>query len=523
MLTEAQFQRNAQLSRHRQRPSDQPWDMAVIGGGATGIGIALDAASRGYSVCLLEQSDFGKGTSSRSTKLVHGGVRYLKQGNVALVRDALIERRRLLENAPHVVRDLAFVIPCESLWQIFFYAAGLKLYDFLAGRRNLAKSHWLSQSAAYERLTTLDPNICKGGVLYHDGQFDDSRLLIDMARTASAHGACLLNYAQATGLLKDSQGAIEGVNWVDLETQEEFSSTARIVINATGPFCDSVRRLDEAQAAPIVAASQGIHLVLPRRLFPGETALIVPKTSDGRVVFLIPWHGHVVLGTTDTPIESPDVEPTAMPQEIDFLLETAGRYLKPKPTRADVLSVFTGIRPLVMAASATKAGAPSRTSQLSRDHTILRSKQGLVTITGGKWTTYRKMAEDCVDRAAQWAGLPVKACRTSNLPILAPTSLPQSPAGNEQPATSGCQYLGENLSITEADIRRSVDEEMARTVEDVLARRTRGLFLNARRAVADAPMVARQMAALLGRDQAWVDTQLDHFAQTADHFLPPAA
>lgn len=529
------FIREEHVARaQRQAASSTPWDLVVIGGGATGVGIALDAASRGYSVCLLEQADFGKGTSSRSTKLVHGGVRYLKQGNIALVREALHERSILLENAPHLVRDLPFIIPCANWWEAFFYGTGLWLYDFLAGNSGFGRSERLKRSQVLERIATLDSRRCAAGILYHDGQFDDARLLLSLAQTASAQDACLVNYARVTGLTKSATGQVSGVSWIDLETGTGHESRARVVINATGPFCDGVRRLDDPDAKALVAASQGVHLVLPRSFLPGDTAMMVPKTSDGRVVFLIPWHDRVVLGTTDTPIDHATLEPHAQQAEIDFLLETASQYLLHAPTRADILSVFTGIRPLVTAAEGT------HTARLSRDHTISVSPGGLLTITGGKWTTYRHMAEDCVDRAAELGGLERRKSQTRSLRIAgAPTSDAPSGSGaaglkpfkvygsaqeqidelvREHPE-AGIQ-LDERLSVNAAMITWAVRSEMARTVEDVLARRTRALFLDARAALSIAPRVARIMAAELGRDAHWEAEQLASFQGTAQAFLP---
>lgn len=528
------FSRESQVDRARQMAQEQTqWDMMVIGGGATGVGIALDAASRGYSVCLLEQSDFGKGTSSRSTKLVHGGVRYLKQGNLSLVREALRERALLLRNAPHVVRDLPFIIPCPNQWQAFFYGTGLKLYDLLAGRQNLDKSHRLSRSKVLERISTLKGRQCTAGILYHDGQFDDTRLLINLAQTAASQGACLVNYARVTGLTKSTSGEVSGVRWTDLESEQSLESRARIVINATGPFCDAVRRMDEPTAAPLVAASQGIHLVLPKHFLPGETAMMVPKTSDGRVVFLIPWHDRAVLGTTDTGIDHVSLEPTAQQAEIDFLLTTAADYLQTPPTRQDILSVFIGIRPLVMAAPG------AHTSRLSRDHTISVSPQRLLTITGGKWTTYRKMAEDCVNQAAELAGLQRKPCRTHALRIAGAPETSVASTGGSVPSElhvygsdqanldaiarsheGAAQRLDPRLSITTAQVIWAVRSEMARTVEDILARRTRALFLDARAALDIAPRVAKIMALETKRDGRWQREQLAAFEETARHFLP---
>lgn len=503
-----------------------PWDFAVIGGGATGAAIAMDAAARGYAVALLEQCDFGKGTSSRSTKLVHGGVRYLQQGNISLVMEALKERGLLRQNAPHLVRDLQFIVPSYLWWEAPFYGIGLKTYDLLAGRHGFGPSQWLSREETLERIPTLQPEGLRGGVKYHDGQFDDARLLINLVQTAADHGACALNYARVMGLTKDAGGRITGLVFHDAEAGRDYRLGARCVINATGPFCDAVRRLDEAGAAPLISPSQGVHLVLPREFLPRETALMVPRTRDGRVLFAIPWHGHVVAGTTDTPIPAPSLEPKPFEQEVDFILETAGGYLARRPTRADVLSVFAGIRPLV------KAGAGASTAQLSRDHTLQISPAGVVTITGGKWTTCRKMAEDCVDQAVATARLEKKPCVTRELRVhgyhphpeqLGPLAVYGSDAEaldrltQEEPALAA--PLHEALPITGAQIVWAARREWARTVEDVLARRTRALFLDARAALAMAPAAARLLARELGRDAVWEQQQLDAFARVARHYL----
>lgn len=500
---------------------EQAWDIIVVGGGATGVGIAVDAASRNYSVLLLEQSDFGKGTSSRSTKLVHGGVRYLKQGNISLVREALDERAVLLRNAPHVAYDLSFIIPCSSLWQAFFYGTGLKLYDWLAGRHNLGGSRGLNQAQVLEHIPTLVTGQGRRGVLYHDGQFDDARLLINLAQTAVQQGGCLVNYAKVTGLVRDN-ARVAGVAWQDVETGREIVSRARVVINATGPFCDDVRQMSSARAKPLVAASQGVHVVLPKHFLPGNTAMMVPKTSDGRVVFLIPWHDAVVLGTTDTPIPHAQLEPRPQTAEIDFLLETVAGYLTKPPTRADIQSVFTGIRPLVL------SGSGKNTASLSRDHMIEVNGQGLVTITGGKWTTYRRMAEDCVNRAADLAGLTKHVCKTRELRIAgASNDASRGVYGSDAEAVRalgtsidrGNEPLDCRLSITPAQIIWAARHEMARSVEDVLARRTRCLFLNAQAAIDVAPVVAAWLAKELANDETWQEQQLVRFKETASCFL----
>ncbi|HSU66352.1 MAG TPA: glycerol-3-phosphate dehydrogenase/oxidase [Tepidisphaeraceae bacterium] len=515
-------------SLHRVLAHDEPWDMVVIGGGATGVGIAVDASARGYSVCLLEQSDFGKGTSSRSTKLVHGGVRYLQQGNISLVMEALRERGILRQNAPHLVHDLAFVVPNYVWWEAPFYGIGMKVYDMLAGRYGFGKSRLLSRDEVLERIPTLDREGLRGGVLYFDGQFDDSRLLIDLAITADEHGAALLNYTRVVALGHDEDGFLNGVTFQDLESNQQHTIGARCVINATGAFSDVIRKIDDPSAAPMIAPSQGVHLVLDRSFLPGESAIMVPHTSDGRVMFAIPWHEHALLGTTDTPISNVSLEPVAQEQEINFILETAARYLARPPTRKDVLSVFAGIRPLVKASEATATAA------LSRDHTIHVSKSGLLTIAGGKWTTYRRMAADCVDHAATLARLDERPCPTKTLKIHGHSDTPEefgdlwyygSDAATLQqmmrtdPALARC--LHPTFSLFAAQVVWAVRNEMARTVDDVLARRTRALFLNARAAIDMAPEVARLMAQELKRDSAWEADEVSRFKSLASHYLIP--
>ena len=465
----------------------EPWDMLVIGGGATGAGIAVDAAARGYKLLLVEQSDFGKGTSSRSTKLVHGGVRYLEQGNLSLVMEALKERGLLLGNAPHLVRNLAFVVPTYDWWESPFYGVGLKLYNLLAGKYGFGDSRILSREETLERLPTINPEGLRGGVVYYDGQFDDARLLMDLLQTASGLGATVLNYARVTALTKDRESFVNGVQVRDMLTGEEFPALARVVVNATGAFADDVRRMAEPDARPIIAPSQGVHLVFDGSFLASDHAIMVPHTSDGRVMFAIPWHGHTVVGTTDTPVAGAELEPVAMEQEIEFILQTASLYLAKKPERADVLSVFAGIRPLV------REGDAGNTAALSRGHTIRIELSGMVTICGGKWTTYRRMAEDCVNQAASLAGLPERDCETEHLPIAAPAS----------------------ADSIEAEVRRAVRQEMAMTVEDVLARRMRTLFLNARQAMEMAPFVAEWMAGELGKDLTWQDEQVAAFRELA--------
>ncbi|MEM8874542.1 MAG: glycerol-3-phosphate dehydrogenase/oxidase [Planctomycetota bacterium] len=457
------MQREAMLSQLR----NGSFDIVVIGGGATGLGITLDATTRGYRTALLERFDFGSGTSSRSTKLVHGGVRYLRQGNIGLVRDALRERRRLLRNAPHCVHRLPFVIPTFSFFETAYYRTGLAAYDLLAGRDDFPNAGTLGRFAVRDAIPGINKDRLRGGVRYFDGQFDDARLCVDLARTAAEHGATLLNYAEVVGV---ERGAV--TVRVDGET---LGLSAKVVINAAGPFTDSVRRLADADAAPMVAASRGSHIVLPLRFLGGETALMVPKTPDGRVLFAIPWHGVAVVGTTDIPMDAPVADPTATDAEIDYILETLNPYLAHPATRGDILSTFAGIRPLVSNPNA------SNTAALSRDHTIVVDGT-LLTITGGKWTTYRKMAEDAVDRAATIADLPAQPCKTADLPIIPPTDVDG-------------ERLHPDLPITGGHVRRAVDDEMAVTADDVLSRRTRCALLNAAATDAIRPTVEAMMRA----------------------------
>jgi glycerol-3-phosphate dehydrogenase len=496
------------LDHVRQRT--EPWDVVVIGGGATGAGCAVDAASRGFDVLLLERHDFGKGTSSRSTKLVHGGVRYLAQGNISLVREALKERGILLKNAPHVVHKLAFVVPCYSLWQKLFYGTGLKIYDLLAGKYSFGKSRIISKTKTLEYLPNIKSKGLSGGVLYYDGQFDDARLLIDLVRTASAHSAAVLNYSRVTSLTKNIAGRIEHVVFEDVETGEAFTVFTKAVINATGAFCDDIRHMTDAERKSLVSFSQGIHLVFDRKFLPSDRALMIPKTRDGRVLFCIPWLGSLLVGTTDTPVERAELEPTALKSEIKFILGTVREYLSPAPTRDDILSIFAGIRPLVRSANS------KNTASLSRGHTIEIDESGLVTVTGGKWTTYRRMAEDAVNQAIKVAELSKTPSTTADLEIAKPNSSEESVSEKVHP----------DLSYCKSDIIRAVREEYALTLEDVLARRTRVLFLNAQAAIEIAPKVAELMAGELGKDQDWISEQIHLFDQTAKaysmHFDPKA-
>ncbi|MDB5313974.1 MAG: Glycerol-3-phosphate dehydrogenase [Gemmataceae bacterium] len=497
------------------------WDVVVVGGGATGAGVAVDAAARGYAVLLLERGDFGAGTSSRSTKLAHGGVRYLRQGHVGLVLGALRERGRLRRNAPHLVHDLAFVLPCYRRRDVAVFGLGLKAYDLLAGRHRFGRSRIISGREVRQLLPTIRADGLRGGVVYHDGQFDDARLLVHLVMTAADRGATVLNYTPVTGLTRGPGGAVTGVVARDLEGGGEFRAAARVVVNAAGPFCDDLRRMADPAAPPLVAASQGSHVVLDRSFLSGGAALLIPKTPDGRVLFVIPWHGHTLVGTTDIAVPHVPVEPRATAGEVDFILETAGRYLAKPPRRGDVLGTFAGIRPLV------KRDGGS-TAALARDHTIRSDRPGLLTITGGKWTTYREMAEECVDRAAELAGLPQRACPTREMRVhgyhpdaagLGDLAVYGSDAPairtlmDSDPALAG--QLHPALPYRAAEVVWAVRAEMARTVADVLARRTRALPLNAKAALTMAPRVAELMARELGRDTDWAAAQVRAFGELA--------
>ena len=504
---------------------DAEFDFVVIGGGATGLGIAVDAAARGYRVALLERHDFAKGTSSRSTKLVHGGVRYLKQGNVPLVLEALRERGLLTRNAPHLVGSLEFVIPVYHWWDGPFYGIGMKVYDALAGRLGLQPSRILSREETLAAIPNVEPQGLLRGVSYHDGQFDDARLAVNLAQTCTDHGGFAVNYVEVTGLIRE-HGRIRGVEARDAESGETFPVRARVTINATGVFCDSIRRMEQPEAREIVTFSQGVHLVLPRRFLPGSSAIMVPHTEDGRVLFAVPWNDRVVVGTTDTPVPVASAEPRALEEEIAFLMTHAARYLDADPQPRDVLSLFAGLRPLL------RGSGGKATAALSRDHAVVISEGGLLTVTGGKWTTYRQMAEEAVDAAETLGGYEPRPCPTRSLAIHGATDeRPPDPAlsayGSDAPAIvariRARPELGHpvhhRLPLTGAAVLHAVEHEMARTVEDLLSRRTRALLLDARSSIEAAPAVAALMATALGRDPSWESDQARTYHALAQGYL----
>jgi glycerol-3-phosphate dehydrogenase len=501
------------------------WDVCIIGGGASGIGIAVDAASRGFSTFLAEQHDFAKGTSSRSTKLIHGGVRYLQQGNIKLVFEGLRERGLLRQNAPHLVKDQSFIIPNYKWWEPLFYGIGLKIYDWMAGSLSLGSSKLLSKRRILQLASTVNPDGLVGGVLYHDGQFDDARLAINLAQTAVENGGVLTNYMQMTGFLKQNK-KVTGIQVKDLMTGKEYEIRSRAVINATGIFTDTLLKMDDKKAAPVITLSQGIHLVLDKDFLPGDTAILVPSTDDGRVLFALPWHNKTLIGTTDTPVALASLEPIALEKEIDFVLAQLEKYLSKAPALKDIRSVFAGLRPLVK-------GDAKSTAALPRDHLIQLSDSSLITITGGKWTTYRRMAEDTINTAIKNGMLEKRECITKQLKI---HGWNYSINYNEElyyygtDATAIRQLLITDASLQEkihdslpyikAEIVWAVHEEMCITVEDALARRTRALFLDAKAAIESAPAVASLMAKEMNKDEKWQQDEINNFKKIAKNYLP---
>lgn len=507
----------------------QKWDVIIIGGGASGLGTAVDAASRGYKTILVEAVDFAKGTSSRSTKLVHGGVRYLEQGNIALVMEALKERGLMAKNAQHLVKTQSFIIPNYNWWGGYFYRFGMTIYDLLAGRLSLGRSKYISKTKTIELLPTITQKGLRSGVIYQDGQFDDARMAINLAQTAIENGACVLNYTKVIQLIKDDNHKVIGVEVEDQESSEKHLIKGNAVINATGVFTNSIMKLNDSVYKKYIVPSQGIHLVFDKSFLPTDFALMLPKTRDGRVLFAVPWHNKIIVGTTDTLVKKSSLEPKASEKEIEFVLETAQRFLAKKPTRADVLSVFAGLRPL---AAPGKKG--QSTKEVSRSHKIIVSETGLITITGGKWTTYRKIAEDIIEKAIEVHNLPKINCKTEHLSIHGntPTTILDRENhlyiyGNDSAEILKLQEtepelkekLHPNYDYTMAEVAWAIRYEMARTTEDILARRVRLLFLDARAAIESAEKVSLLLAKELGRDALWTQNQIAAFKTVANGFL----
>lgn len=498
------------------------WDVVIIGGGATGLGCAVDAALRGYKTLLLEQYDFAKGTSSKATKLVHGGVRYLAQGNIKLVTEALRERGRLLQNAPHVCHTQNFIIPCYSWWSKIYYGIGLKLYDVMAAKLSLGSTKIVNAGYVLQHLPDVKKEGLKGGIVYTDGQFDDARLALNLAQTASEHGAAVINYCRVTGFIFSGHN-VTGVIAEDVLTNKQYHLKAKAVINATGVFADVLMKAANDNSASI-APSQGVHIVVDKKHFAGTDALMIPKTTDSRVLFAVPWHNKVIVGTTDTAVNNTAIEPASTEEEINFIISNFNQYAALPITKKDVLSVFTGLRPLIK-----KEGAKS-TAALNRHHAVFVSPSGLITVTGGKWTTYRKMAQDAVDKVAEQLQNK-KQSVTATLKIHGYTTEKNtghlSVYGSDIAAIEKLweqnilwkEKIHPAFDYTKAEVIFAVRNEMAQTVEDVLARRIRLLFLDAAAATACASTVAQLMAEEMQYDENWVKTQLNDFTQLAKQYL----
>lgn len=505
---------------------DKVWDIVVIGGGSSGLGVALDAVSRGLSVALFERADFAKGTSSRSTKLLHGGVRYLAQGDVFLVLEALRERGRLINNAPHLTQSQAFIIPVFSQLERIKYSTGLKLYDYMAANLSLGPSRYISKEETMRRMPGLDPQKLFGGIVYYDGQFDDARLALAIAQTADHAGACILNYTKVTSLEKGENGKIQGVKVRDAIVGKTYAINAKMVVNATGVFADKILEMDKPGAPKTIQPSQGIHLVLDLEFLGGHDALMIPKTRDGRVLFAVPWHGKLVVGTTDTLRQKPKLEPEALKREIDFVLETAAGYLTRKPSREDVKAVFAGLRPLAR----PKEGS-TKTKEISRSHKVILSESGLVSITGGKWTTFRKMGEETVEYFSKVTGEKLPDSHSKEILLHGYTKdIPEghwavygSNAAKIQEIALEKALYAEKIHVNFpnilAEVVWAVRNEMAMKLEDVLSRRVRLLILDAQAALDSAERVVQIMAAEMGKDAEWMAAELEDFSKTAHKYL----
>ena len=519
--------KRSQTINYLEKHPNQEWDVVIIGGGATGLGAGVDAASRGYKTLVLEQHDFSKGTSSRSTKLVHGGVRYLAQGDINLVLEALQERGLMMQNIPHLVKNQKFLIPNYDWWDGPFYTVGLKVYDMMAGKLGLGPSVHIDKEATMDNIPNLQEEGLRGGVIYHDGQFDDSRLAINLAQTITDNQGYVLNYAKVIGLLKDDGGMVSGVKAEDQETGKVYQVTAKSVVNATGVFVDNVNQMDNPDSKPLVVPSQGVHIVLDKSFLRSDYAIMIPKTSDGRVLFAVPWHGKVVVGTTDTEVSETSLEPRALEEEIEFILANATQYLTKVPSRSDIKSVFAGLRPL-----AAPQDENEETKEISRSHKLIVSNSGMITIIGGKWTTYRQMGEDIINKAMLIGGLDEHECVTKHMPIhgyvknvdrtnhlyVFGSDIPKlKTLINTNPVYD--DLLDSRLPYKKVEVIWGVREEMARTVEDILARRTRALFLDAEASIAMAPTVARLMAEELNYDDIWINNQIAEYIKLANEYL----
>ena len=508
------------------RTDSKTYDFVIIGGGATGIGIALEASARGYSVVLLEKSDFTKSTSSKATKLLHGGVRYLAQGDIGLVREAVVERGLMLKNAPHITKSQSFIIPTHGLYDEILYTVGLTFYDLLAGKLSLGRSKRISKAKTLKRISLINPDKISAGVVYYDGQFDDSRMAINVLQSAVEMDAIVLNYCGVDGLIKDTNGKVIGVSAHDEESGEKFEIKGKQVVNATGVFADDILQMDSPGAEKTIAPSQGVHLMLDKSFLPGDDAITIPKTDDGRVLFLVPWHNRVIVGTTDTPLKQESLEPVALEEEIGFILSTAGRYLTKAPQRSDVLSVFAGLRPL---AAPKKEG--SKTKEISRSHKIYTSESDLLTIVGGKWTTFRRMGEDLVNKAEKnhnWKHIPTKTKHLKihgfkkNIDYNNPLYFYGSDESDilELSKENGWNNsLSNSMGVIEAQVVWAVRNEMALNIEDFLARRVRCQLLDAKESIKMAPKVAQIMAKELNKDENWQKQQIANYTDVTSNYI----
>ena len=497
--------RNEQLKKIVDTTS---WDIVVIGGGATGLGAAVDAANRGYKVLCLEKYDFSKGTSSRSTKLIHGGVRYLQQGNISMVKHALRERWFMLQNASLVTRKLSFVLPVYSWWSFFYYSLGLMLYDLLSGRLSIGKTRIMNAKSVISKVPDINTKSLKGGIRYFDGQFDDSEICIALARTAIQEGATVINHAAAESFTYND-GKISGLVIKDYLSGKEFSVNTKVVINATGVFADTMIKKDNPSHHAIISPSRGIHIVIDKKFYTGPHAMLIPKTTDGRVLYAVPWHDKVIIGTTDNKVENIDIEPIATHDEVNFVLENFNQYMSQQLTIQDIKSVFAGLRPLV------KIKNIKSTADLVRDHLIYESPSGLVSITGGKWTTYRKMAKDVINQAIKTGGLNYVPCNTDSLHLVT-----RKDTLVEENTINSQARLHPSFAMSKEDVLYAIESEMACTLEDVLARRIRILFLDARAALEVAPVVCKIMQETLGKDDVWFEDQIISFRKVAENYLP---
>ena len=465
---------------------DSVWDVVVIGGGATGAGIAVDAASRGLKTVLLEAQDFSAGTSSRSTKLIHGGVRYMQNPrDWGLVREALKERRILIKNAPHLVHSKPFILPCYKKGEREFYTVGLGIYSAMTyGGYNIGRTSSLSREDTLMRLPGVKPEGLMGGVQFYDGQFDDARLDVALVRTAFEHGAVPLNYMPVTAIDRQG-GVIRSVTATDKETGEAFTIRTKMVFNAAGAWVDPIRRMVDPEASTLVRVSRGSHILLDKSFMPGDTGMLIPKTRDGRVLFAIPWHGMLLVGTTDVEQKEADFNPQASEEEISFMIETASGYLEKPITRADVKASFAGLRPLFNPQATGSAGS---TAKVSREHAVIPEFGNMITVTGGKWTAYRKMAEHAMLVATLRHLIPPRLCVTKELPIFKDPNWDHAALEIEAEASDAADDKVVQFALY------ARDHEMARSPEDVLFRRLRLGQMNEARTNALLPKIAAAFA-----------------------------